>query len=261
MRLLSTIVTLGVISGGLWWVNQQYPQAKEMVIDHIPTSQSLAFEPRFSTQKIQKDNKRLSQDHTPIAVKLAPYLMMDVKYTKNGKETIESTVLWDMTDGEMVSDTKTWEKTHGYGDCIEAHATAGDFHIINQLSSEGICDLKALKQNLPSTGGKWIDSALNKKLVVKMDTQIRLHMASPRFALEPATKLSFPLVVLSTKSTERLPKRFSTAQIQKTAEAAFGNDFAIRKVKEVYLPIYAASIHQGDQTHTIFYNSMTGLPL
>ena len=261
MRLLSTLATLGILGGGFWWVDQQYPEAKAILLDHIPTSQSLAFEPRFSTKKILKDNKRLSVDHGPIDVKLAPYLMMDVKYTKDGKETIESTVLWDMTDGEMIFDTKTWEKTHGYGDCIEAHATAGDFKIINQLASNGICDLNALRQNLPSTGSKWIDSALNKKLIVKMGAQIRLHMASPRFALEPATKLGFPLVVLSTKSTERLPKRFSAAQIQKTAAAAFGNDFAIRKIKEVYLPIYAASIPQGDQTHTIFYNSMTGLPL
>ncbi|MCB1117894.1 MAG: hypothetical protein KDK50_04860 [Chlamydiia bacterium] len=261
MRLLSTLVTLGVIGSGLWWADQQYPQAKYIVLDHIPTSQTLAFEPKVSPQKILKDTSRHNQDLAQIDVKLVPYLMMDVKYSKNDKETIECTALWDMTDGEMILDTKTWEKTHGYGDCTEAHATASDFSIINYLASQGICEIAALKKNLPPSidQGKSIATALHKKLIVAVDKHLRLHIASPRFASEPATKLSNPLVVLATKSTERLPKRFSAAQIQKTAEAAFGNDFAVRSTKEVYLSIYAASIPQGDQTQTIFYNSMTGL--
>ena len=47
----------------------------------------------------------------------------EVKYTTSDDKTHESIMLWDLTDGEMVINTKNWEKTHGFGDCITADAT------------------------------------------------------------------------------------------------------------------------------------------
>ena len=160
----------------------------------------------------------------------------------------------------MVIDTHTWSKTHGYGDCTQAHATAQDFQIVNILALHKSMDEKNLRKLLPNTQAidKWIDIAHRKKLIISHGKQLRLHMANPQFVKDPITKMDKPLVALPTRSSEKLAKLFSAKQIAKTAEAAFGIDFAIRKMTEVYLPIYALSVNQGDSVQTTFFNSMTG---
>lgn len=264
MKLLSTIITLGILGYGLWWVDDHYPHLKTIAMEKIGTSNVLALEAKITPQKLLADQKgsltksNKATCHTP-ELRYAPYLLLEVKYSKNSKETAESIMLWDLTDGEMILNTKTWEKTHGYGDCIEAHATPNDFQIINVLAQNGgSADHKKLKSEITD---QTIDTALRKKLIVQTDSGYRLHMKNPGFTADPKTNVTNPIVALSAKSGERLPKRYSLQQVKKNVEAAFVNDFVIKKATEIYVPFYAITVEESDNSlHTTFWNALTGKP-
>ncbi|HPE84868.1 MAG TPA: hypothetical protein PLO43_01665, partial [Chlamydiales bacterium] len=233
MRILSTLVSLAVIGGGLWWVDGHYPSLKYIALEKINTAQVLSLEIKYTPKQIIDHNKgellrstkHKCQSHD---LKFAPYLLMEVKYSKNAAQTGEGVILWDMTDGEMVMNTKHWEKTHGYGDCITTHASSQDFGIINELVKKGgVCDQNTLLQTLNIENDPLdttIDACKRKKLIVQIGQRYRLHMAGAKFTKEPETLITSPLVTTTHSAGERLTKRFSAAQIKKNAQAAFGSE-------------------------------------
>jgi len=51
---------------------------------------------------------------------------------------------------------------------------------------------------------------------------------------------------------------FQTAAV-KTAKAAFGDDFAIRKTTEIFLPVYSIVVQNPDGSHmTTYWNALNG---
>ena len=59
-----------------------------------------------------------------------------------------------------------------------------------------------------------------------------------------------------------MPKRFRTSQIETTAKAAFGNDFAIRKTTEIFLPVYSIVVQNPDGSQmTTYWNALNGKKL
>ncbi|MFS8564401.1 MAG: hypothetical protein LVR00_08920 [Rhabdochlamydiaceae bacterium] len=61
------------------------------------------------------------------------------------------------------------------------------------------------------------------------------------------------------KKAIRLPRQFSSAQIEKIAKAAFGQDFAIRKITYVYLPVHSIVVQNpDDSTHISHWNALNG---
>jgi hypothetical protein len=75
----------------------------------------------------------------------------------------------------------------------------------------------------------------------------------------PETKLAHWLVTKPTKKAVRVKKRYSASQIQKTAKAAFGNDFAIRRTTEIFLPVYSIVVQNPDGTlMTSYWNALNG---
>ncbi len=58
---------------------------------------------------------------------------------------------------------------------------------------------------------------------------------------------------------QRIAKKYSSSQIERIAKVAFGADFTIRGIKEVYLPVYQLEVQNPDGSiMTSFWNALTG---
>ncbi len=270
MRLISTLLTLAALIYGAYFVNLKYPNLKDQALEFINNSDFHTLEARFSAQQIMdmnrklllKDNKHKFLEST---IKFSPYLLIEAKYSNNS-ETKESIILWDLLDGEMVLNTNQWDKTHGFVDCINANLEKHEFRIINALADKGgVLDREGLIRSLQIENdilGSLLDSCRRKKLIVQSGTQYRLHLQKPKLSIKPETIVDDRLVTKSYKSSERMSQRFSKSQIKHIAEAAFGQDFAIRHTLNVYLPIYCITVENPDgSVHTSYWNAINGRQL
>jgi hypothetical protein len=207
-----------------------------------------------------KDN-----DHTFLepSLKFLPYLLMDVKYIRSQEKTGEGSILWGLVDGEMVINTSTWERTHGFTDCISSNASRQEFKIINALAARGgVWDRDGLSKFLNIENNVldiWVDSCRKKSLIVQNGNSFRLHLQNPRLQVIPETKLEHSLVTKPTKHAQRVRRHFRSSQIENIAKAAFGNDFAIRKTTEIFLPVYSIVVQNPDGSQmTSYWNALNG---
>lgn len=267
-RLLSFLFTMASLGGGLYWVNKTHPEYKNIAMDYINTGTFLTLEARYTAQQIMESNKKellRTDKHRFLepSLKFFPYLMMEVKYTKDNTHTGEGIILWDLKEGEMVLDTKNWQKTHGFADCINGAAERYEFKILNVLAEKGgILDRVSLIKALQIESNVldiWIDSCRKKKLIVQTGNSYRLHFENPLLSITPETHIHDRLVTKSYKGSERVTKRFSSKQIQKTSICAFGNDFTIRNTQDVFLPVYSITVQNPDGSlHTSYWNALNG---
>ncbi|OGN61997.1 MAG: hypothetical protein A3F09_06055 [Chlamydiae bacterium RIFCSPHIGHO2_12_FULL_49_11] len=271
MRLLITLATLGALGYGGYWAYENKPivRAKvDMIIDMIHNTEFHTLEARFTPEQIMnvyrtlllKDDKHRFQ---PATTKFAPYLMMEVKYINAQAETIESIILWDLIEGEMLLNTTQWEKTHGFADCILANIRKNEFRVINALAERGgTLDREHLARILQVENeqlGNWLEKCLRKKLIVQVGNSFRLHLQKPLLAFQPRTKIDERLVTKSLRSKDKIRRKFSDTQVRRVAESAFGPDFAVRKTLIVYLPIYCITVENPDgSVHTSHWNALTG---
>jgi hypothetical protein len=196
-------------------------------------------------------------------LKFVPYLLMEVKYNRSREKTGEGVILWGLVDGEMVISTNTWEKTHGFTDCIASNATRQEFKIINALASKGgTWDREGLSKFLNVENhvlDNSIESCRNKSLIVQNGNTYRLHLQNPKLQVIPETRLEQWLVTKGTKRALRVKKRYRASQIENIARAAFGNDFAIRKTAEIFLPVYSITVQNPDGSlGTSYWNALNG---
>ncbi|MGE3954791.1 MAG: hypothetical protein AB7F31_06385 [Parachlamydiales bacterium] len=274
IRLLSTLITLGTLAGSGWWTWHHVPAVRVFVLQHLDLTTAPGFqtlEARYTPDQImeaQKSSLISDADHTFARpqLKFYPYLLMEVKYTDRNARTREGTMLWGLNDAEMVLDTSTWEKTHGFGDCISVGARSSEFKVLNTLASNNNAvsreELYRLLTVEPELLDQWIDSCRQKKLIVATGGQYRLHFESPKLNVPPETHLHQPLVTKSFKNADRVTPRFRPNQIEAAAQAAFGSDFTVRSSREVYLPVYSIVVHNPDGTvHTSYWNALNGKPL
>ncbi|MGH2612261.1 MAG: hypothetical protein ACRDFB_04340 [Rhabdochlamydiaceae bacterium] len=268
MKMLGIIFALLAGGYGVWIVTNNNPQMKIKVAEILDMGHFHTLEVRYNASQIMEKHRRvLLKDNRhrflePL-LEFYPYTLMEVKYTTADNKTHESVILWDMTDGEMVMGTKNWEKTHGFGDCIEADATSQEFKILNLLARKGgALDreglTKALNVEHEILDG-WIDSCRRKKLIIQAGNQYRLHFQNPRLRASPETVVDERLVTKPYKDAIRLSRRFSISQIEKIARSAFGQDFAIRKVTDIYLPVHSIIVQNPDGSiHTSHWNALNG---
>jgi hypothetical protein len=158
---------------------------------------------------------------------------------------------------------KNWEKTHGFGDCIEADATSQEFKILNLLARKGgAIDRQGLIKSLNVEHeilDGWVEGLRKKKLIIQAGNQYRLHFQNPRLRASPETTVDERLVTKPFKDAIRLHRRFSISQIEKIAKAAFGQDFAIRKINDIYLPVHSIIVQNPDGSiHTSHWNALNG---
>ena len=93
------------------------------------------LEPKFSATQLLEKEKAYHQSETTL--QFHPYLLMEVKFINQASLSEEGIILWDLIDGEMVLNSETWRKTHGFADCINTLATYEEYKIITSLALTG----------------------------------------------------------------------------------------------------------------------------
>lgn len=287
MRTIVTLLILAVLAYGGWMFWQGNSDIKSMLPKNIsipflnqvgksssgnnnaePAGDFSSLEARYKPEQIiDKHFKSLSDDNERDLLSPStlyyPYVLMEVKYTKDSKATGEGQMLWGLEDGEMVINATNWDTTHGFEDCINAHASTDDFKIINVLAKHGgIMDRESLLNALHVEShslDKWIEDLRDKKLVVLSGNHYRLHFENPRLNIIPETRLKDPIVAQNVQGADRIKAHYSIAEVEQLTKAAFGQDFFIRREKEVYLPVYSIGIKNPDGSIlTTFWNAYTG---
>lgn len=268
MRFILFCLILCGIGFGVYKYKDRLPVSLFVLEDKVQLKTFRTLEVRHTPESIIAQHKRelvKNPDYSLLEPKLTfyPYLFMEVKYTKDLYNTEEGVLLWGLTDGEMVIDTGTWERTHGFEDCLIAKANKNDFKILKTLVEYGgSIDHDSLYQKFKVDSeiiDEWIESCRKKKLLVVLGNKIRLHFQNPRLKTSPVTRIEEKLVTVPAKNVSRGQKRYSAAQIRKLATIAFGNDFAIRKMGELLLPVYSISIQNPDGSIlTTHWNALNG---
>lgn len=268
MRILFSLFSLAVLGYSIWWFADKKPEVKTKVEEILNANSFNTLEIRYTANQIMDAHrKQLLKDNRhkflEPSLKFYPYLLLDVKYAISDKKTKEGVMLWDMTDGEMVIDTKQWEKTHGFGDCIHANTDRHEFKVIKVLAYKGgSADRETLSKALHVDNDvldAWIESCRRKQLIVQSGNRYRLHLEKPMLKIIPSTKLDERLVTKPHRNAERVPSRFSLSQIEKITRSAFGNEFAIRKTTDIYLPVHCIVVQNPDGSiHTTHWNALNG---
>ena len=171
--------------------------------------------------------------------------------------------MWSLVDGEMVLDGKTWERTRGFEDAIQANTTGQEFHLLHALADGGNSLTREKLQKELGIEQKELENLIasckQKQLVVAKGNDIILHFQDPLFHVTPQTRLDSSLVLKPSHLGKKLPARYSQGQIERIAKAAFGSDYTIREIKEVYLPVWRISILNPDGSHLhTEWNARTG---
>lgn len=263
--LLVFLCALGLVG---YWAWNFFPGVSSKIEDFFTADTFQTLEVHYTAESIMEAHRmELLSDNAHVflepTLKFVPYLLMDVKYTRSQDKTGEGVILWGLVDGEMVVNTSTWERTHGFTDCIAANATRQEFKVINALASRGgSWDRDGLSKFLNIENhilDSWIDSCRKKSLIVQAGNTYRLHLQNPRLMVIPETKLEHWLVTKPTKKAIRVKKRYRPSQIEAITQAAFGNDFAIRKTTEIFLPIFCIIVQNPDGTQmTSYWNALNG---
>jgi hypothetical protein len=271
MRPLTALMVLLIFGIGGFFAWTYVPGFRLKFEDCINSGTFQTLEVRYSAEGIMEAHrKELLADNAHVylepVLKFVPYLLMDVKYIRSHDKTGEGVILWGLVDGEMVVNTSTWERTHGFTDCIAANANRQEFKIINALASrggawdrEGLSKFLNIENNILDA---WIDSCRKKSLIVQAGNTYRLHLQNPRLMVIPETKLEHWLVTKPTKKAIRVKRRYRSSQIETIAQAAFGHEFAIRKTREIFLPVYSIVVQNPDGTlMTSYWNALNGKQL
>lgn len=263
---LTFILILFVSGSWILWANN--PTIRTLVQSYVENGEFLTLEARYSADQImEKHRAELLPDAQysfldPV-LKFYPYLLMEVKYTQPNGRTREGVILWSLVDGEMVIDTDSWEKTHGFEDAITANASRSDFVLINTLAKyRGALSTTRLQKELnidDAEMAKTLSSAKSKYLVIEKGNEIALHFQNPNFNVTPQTRINQWLVTKPYNHAQRVSERYSLRQIEKTAKAAFGHEFTIRHSKTVFLPVYSIEVQNPDGSIlTSSWNALNG---
>lgn len=263
-RGLFLLVALVLFVGGIWvWNNTQ-------LFQYIQNGEILTFEARYTPDQIVEANSKdilgtgNQRELREAKLKFYPYLLLEVKYPQANKTSQEGVLFWSMVDGEMVLNTDTWDKTHGFEDAMNANATPQDFKVMQALSKgkSSTMTLDQLQKALHLDGDEissWVESAKNKNLVIQHGKEIVLHFQNPKIPLSPQTEMNEWIVTKPYSETTRIARTYSKSQIERTARAAFGDGFTIRSAREVFLPVYSIeTINPDGSVFTSFWNALNG---
>lgn len=253
--------------GGLWLWHHNDP-FRNFVAEYIDNGEFLTLEARYTPEQIMEAHRNeliVDNQHTfdEPSLKFHPYLLLEVKYSTPDRKSREGVILWSMVDGEMVLNTETWDKTHGFEDTIRANASRNDFKILNILAkNNGIATKDQVQKELhldPDVFEPWIDSAKQKHLIIQKGNVLQLHFENPKILVTPQTKINQWLVTKPYNHAQRVSAKYSQNQIEKNSQAAFGSDFTIRNMNIVFLPVYGIDVLNPDGSIlTTFWNALNG---
>lgn len=252
---LPLTLLLILLAVGFLWLWTRYDDLNIDLLSYIENGEGLTLESKFTPQSIMEDHRKElignSDKKTflePIQ-KYYPYLMLEVKYTEN-KKSREGRLIWDLTDGEIVLNTETWETSHGFKDCITCHANRNDFKILQALSRhKGSASIDELQNDLHVDRellDPWLESAKEKHLIVQKNNLLQLHFENPKLLVIPQTQIKQILVSKPIQNNQKTKKNFSHRQVINMAKVAFGEDFTVRSEKEFFLPVYTIGVSNPD---------------
>lgn len=262
------IIAVGVGGLFLWRASEPY---RDSAMYYAANGEFLTLESRYTAEEIMRAERLLllpteKYSYKSVTEKFYPYLLMEVKYTVPPNKTRDGVILWSMIDGEMVLDTHDWRKTHGLKDALNADATRDDFRLMLTLSHfRGLLPKSRLQKEmkLDEEGlNKVLASATRKHLVVDRGNEVQLHFQNPVLDVHPSSKINQWLVSKSYQSGQLVQKKYTSRQIERCAEALFGDNFAIRSSREVFLPCWRVEVLNPDESIlTTYWNAITGEPL
>lgn len=266
-RFLLIGLILALAIGSLYWFladNSPFHSLKS----YVENGDVLTLETRYSADELMEEHRRelignSSRTYQEPQLYFHPYVLMDVKYFDKNHKTKQGTILWGLMDGEMVLNTDPWNTTNGFEDAINANATPQEFRLLNALADhKGSLTREKLQKQLnleqdPLTA--LIDSSKQKQLIVVKGNDVSLHFEDPLFNVLPQTKLASQLVIKPYHQGKKLSPKYSSSKIERIAKAAFGSEFTIRSLKEVYLPVFRISVLNPDGSLLITdWNALTG---
>ena len=266
-KFLIIFATVGLVAGASWFFSSN-DQITSFVQQYVENGEFLTLKARYTPENIMEAHRKellVDSQHSfqEPGLKYHPYVLMDVKYSLQDKKSREGAMLWSLLDGEMVIDTDSWEKTHGFEDAINAGATRNDFKVMYALTKhQGTATVDQLQKELhveKETLQPLLESALSKHLVVMRGNDVQLHFQDPKLPAQPETKLNDWFVKKPYNHALKVSGQYSKSQIHKAAQAAFGDNFAVRHTTEVFLPVYNIEVLNPDgSTFTTYWNALTG---
>lgn len=266
-RFGSFFIVFGLLLG-TWYLWNYNPSFRNLVAEYVDNGEFLTLEARYTPQQIMETHKKdllvdSAHNFEEPELKFHPYLLLEVKYLSPDKKTKEGVILWSLVDGEMVINTETWEKSHGFEDTIQANATSNEFKILNAIAKyNGSITRDQLQKELhleADVYGPWLESARQKHLITQKGDLFQLHFQDPKILITPQTKINQWLVSKPYNHAQRVRAKYSQSQVEKTALAAFGPDFSIKNAFEVFLPIYSIEVLNPDgSVLTSYWNALNG---
>lgn len=258
--------------GGYWLLQTDFAMDwKEPLLRYVDNKEIATLESRFTLEQILQSHQQeiLGSDKVDkrvikrTTILYYPYLLLSVKYTTPEQSAREGVLLWGLNDGEIVLNTSSWEKTHGFKDCLDCNANRLNFKILNPLAKKqggmSIEDLKKETGMGKETLEPWIKDSLEKHLVIQKGNLYQLHFEQPRLLVTPQTDFKHPIVLKDQGSSLKASRQYSRSQIVRLAKAAFGDDFKIRSEEEIYLPVYRLEVLNPDKSiHISEWNALTG---
>lgn len=268
---LAIFIVLAFVGFGVYSLWETNPNVRNAIGQYVDNGDIKTLEVRHTPEKIMDlyGKELLSQGERVFQkaeLKFYPHILLDVKYSAGDNSTKEGFLLWSLVDGEMVINCDRWETTHGFQDAINAHANRNDFKILNALEkSKGKLTVEQLKKELHVEEEillPWLENAKEKHLVIQKGNDVQLHFQNPRLLVTPQTKMSQCIVSKPYNHAQKVSRNYSPSQIEKTARAAFGQDFTIRSQEVIFLPVYSIEILNPDgSVRTADFNGVTGLPM
>lgn len=267
-RFLILTVVLSLIGFGGWWFWNSPSNMRDAIDQYVGNGELQTLKARVTPDQLMEKHRQTllaDSEHSfrEPSLKYHPYLLLETKYSYPDKKTREGTLLWSLVDGEIVLDTDTWEKTHGFEDAIRVNANASDFKIMNALArNHGSLSREQLQKELHLEAeilAPWIASARQKQLVIQIGEELQLHLEDPKILVYPQTKMKESLVTKPYNYTQCMTRKYSKDQIQTIAQAAFGSALTIRSTNEVFLPIHCLEVQNPDGSVLVSYwNALTG---
>jgi hypothetical protein len=268
---IAVLIITAFVGFGIYSAWETNPNVRSAIGQYIDNGDIKTLEVRYTPEKIMElyGKELLSEGERSFQkaeLKFYPHTLLDVKYSTADKNTKEGILLWSLVDGEMVINCDRWETTHGFQDAINAQANRNDFKILNALEkSKGKLTIDQLQKELHVEEEiflSWLENAKEKHLVIQKGNEVQLHFQNPRLFVSPQTKMSQCAVSKPYNYAQKVSRRYSPSQIEKTARAAFGQDFTIRSQEAIFLPVYSIEILNPDgSVRTADFNAVTGTPV
>jgi hypothetical protein len=259
-----------VVGGGYW--GYHHLDTLEQFISFSDKEETIeTFETSIQPDELlshQAQNLLLSKQHVwgPVRLYFSPHLFLQVKYSASGRATVNTAMLWDLIDGELVLNTNNFDRTQGFADCLNSKASADDFRLLHLLFKRGGSLSKEQMVNdlgmADETVCERVDSLKKRHLVVVSNDVVRIHVESPLLKVEPISTITKPVVHRKTTRSMLFPSTFKKTEIESLIQNAFGSDLAIRSSRIIYIPIYEVQVLNPDESlRKTYWNAISGQQL